>query len=203
MSELKERFVPVVPRGMRKTISFAIFMGAFLTMATPAQAGDIPPGRFGIGDSIMLSASDELRPLGYTINAEVGRQFTTGVDVARRLAARDKLPRIVVFHLGTNGTIPADGCEALQEAVGRRQLFLVTIRVPRSWQEPNNDLLNGCAASSERIHIVRWFAHSNGHPEWFATDGYHLTTEGQAAYTALLDRAVNDTVAALRSARDR
>ena len=39
---------------------------AFATLlVSSAIAGSPPKGRFGVGDSIMLSAKPELRPLGY------------------------------------------------------------------------------------------------------------------------------------------
>jgi hypothetical protein len=183
---------------MRTTIVFAVAL-LVAGLAGPASAAEVPQGRFGVGDSIMLSASDELAALGYGVDAEVGRQFATGVEVVRRKANHGKLPRIVVFHLGTNGTIPLDGCERLLAAAGQRRIFMVTVKVPRSWEEPNNELIRACAASSERVHVIRWYAKASRHPEWFAVDGYHVNAEGQAAFAALIDRVVDETLAARRS----
>ena len=174
---------------------------AVVLVAQPAGAGDIPPGRFGVGDSIMLSASDELAPIGYVVNAEVGRQFSAGLDVVRRKAVHGTLPRTVVVHLGTNGPIPTDGCEQLVAAAGTRRIFVLTVKVPRPWELANNELLRACAASSERVFIVRWYAKATAHPEWLADDGYHLSADGQTAYAALIDRVVDDTLASLRAAR--
>jgi hypothetical protein len=187
---------------MVRRVVLACVVGALLVVgAAPADAASVPQGRFGIGDSIMLSGVEELSPLGYGVNAEVGRQFATGVEVARRLANHGKLPRVVVVHLGTNGPIAVDGCAELLEAVGNRQLFLVTVKVPRPWELPNNGALNACANAADRVHIIRWYPRASHHPEWFATDGYHLNVEGQAAFAQLIDQVVDATMAARRSAR--
>jgi hypothetical protein len=150
----------------------------------------------------MLSATEDLGPLGYGLDAEVGRQFATGVEVVRRMANHGKLPRVVVVHLGTNGPIPVEGCGDLLAAIGNRQLFLVTVKVPRPWELPNNDALNTCANGSDRVHIVRWYPRAVHHPEWLADDGYHLNAEGQTAFAALVDQVVDATMAARRAARD-
>lgn len=187
---------------MIRRFIFVPLVGAVVaaSIAVPVSA-QVLPGRFGIGDSIMLSASDELAPLDYGIDAEVERQFSAGLEVARRMATHAQLPRIVVFHLGTNGPIAPQDCAALIEAVGNRQLFLVTVKVPRPWEAENNGTLNACANTSDRVHVVRWYARASRHPEWFGDDGYHPNAEGQAAFVALVDQVVDQTMAARRAAR--
>jgi len=171
--------------------------------AAPAAA-TTHPARFGVGDSIMRSADDELGVFGWRVNAEVGRQFSAGAAMIVRKAARDNLPKRVIVHLGTNGAIDPDDCSAVAEAAAPgRRLFLVTVRVPRGWQDTNNEILRSCAASSPRVYVTRWFAHSDGHDEWFAEDGYHLTADGQAEYASFLEARVRDVIQALRARRGR
>lgn len=167
--------------------------------AAPAWAGSPPAGRFGVGDSIMVSSSDELDAFEWVVNAQVGRQFSTGVRVIRRWASRGSLPRRVIVHLGTNGAIDPADCDSLVEAAGpKRRIFLVTVKVPRGWQDPNNDLLRACAAAFEKVHLIRWYAHSRGHGEWFAPDGYHLNASGQGEYASFLQERVDATLRQLR-----
>jgi hypothetical protein len=174
-------------------------VGLTLSGAIPAAAS-IPQGRFGIGDSIMLSASDELKGYDVRVNAKVGRQFDQGLGVVRRMIRAGTLPKRVIFHLGTNGWIDATACGSLVDEVGHsRRMFLVTVRVPRDWMKPNNELIRSCAASNEHVHLIRWAMVSGRHPEWFADDGYHLNAEGQAAYARYLDRQVDEILASLRS----
>jgi len=172
-----------------------------LVCAAPAFAS-VPRGRFGVGDSIMLSASDELADYGFGTNAEVGRQFDVGVRVVRRLATHGKLPRNVVVHLGTNGPIDADDCTALIGHARKRQIYLVNVRVPRDWEGDVNATLRACARPYERVHYLNWWKKSGRHlDEWLAKDGYHLTAEGQAGYAAWIDERVDRVVKALRSRR--
>jgi hypothetical protein len=167
---------------------------------SPAWAGSPPPGRFGVGDSIMVSSADELGAFHWSVDAEVGRQFSTGVRVIHRLALRGRLPRRVIVHLGTNGGIDPADCDAVVEAVGaKRRVFLVTVKVPRGWQDANNDVLQACAAAFEKVHLIRWFAHSRRHDEWFAHDGYHLNAVGQSEYASFLQERVDATLAELRA----
>jgi lysophospholipase L1-like esterase len=169
-------------------------------LASPAIAGPPPKGRFGVGDSIMLSAEPELRPLGYGVNASVGRQFGAGVWIVRHKAEDGTLPKRVIVHLGTNGTIDPGDCDRLVGYAGpKRRVFLVTITVPRAWEEPNNETLNACANAHDKVHVIRWWSKSHDHPEWFADDGFHLNAAGRAVYVRFVDRRVDDVLAELRA----
>jgi hypothetical protein len=182
-------------RGIRRLAVVVLLALASLPVSAHAL---VPPGRFGVGDSIMLSASDELAVYGTGVDAEVGRQFSEGLPVIRRLARRDRLPRTVIVHLGTNGYVQPEDCDRLVALAPRRRIFLVTVRVPREWQDPNNDVLNACAIRYDRVFVLRWFRVSGDHPEWFSTDGYHLNTDGQRAFADLIQ---DDVTSVLRSLR--
>jgi hypothetical protein len=150
----------------------------------------------------MLSSADELADFGFRTNAEVGRRFSAGVAIVRRLAERDVLPRHVVVHLGTNGPLDPGECEELVLAAPRRQIYLVDVRVPRDWETEVNDALRACARTSERVHHLNWWRRSGRHLDaWLAADGYHLTPEGQLGYAAWIDARVDAVVRALRAAR--
>jgi hypothetical protein len=183
-----------------------VLLGVLLatTIAVPALAGP-PRGRLGVGDSIMLSAEDELLGLGFDdVNAKVGRQFGAGLWIVRHRAGDGTLPKRVVVHLGTNGTIDPDDCAALIEAAGpRRRVFLTTIKVPRSWEAPNNHTLNACARTSDQVHVIRWWTKSHDRPEWFASDGYHLNVEGRLAFARFVDTKVDRVLQGLRGERAR
>jgi hypothetical protein len=175
---------------------------AIIVTSSAGRAGEAPPpGRFGVGDSIMLSTFDELGGYGWIVNAQVGRQFSAGLGVVRRKASNGTLPRRVIVHLGTNGPIDPNDCDSLVAAAAPRRVFLVTVRVPRGWQDPNNAILRACAAAHDRAHLIRWYSHSRDHAEWFADDGYHLTAEGQLAYASYLQRCVDSILANLRAER--
>ena len=144
-----------------------------------------------MGDSIMLSAKDELN--GYDIHghAKVGRQFAEGVAVVQRLKEDGILAKRLIVHRGTNGPIdPADCGKVVAIAGPLRRVFLVTNKVPRDWQDANNEILNACAGAYDNVWAIRWYAHSSGHPHWFVDDRYHLSAEGQAIYATFIDAEV-------------
>jgi hypothetical protein len=165
-------------------------------VATPADAGGrahaIPPGRFGIGDSIMLSVKPDLKALGWVgVNAVVGRPFHDGLAVAQRLVDQGRLSKRVIVGLATNGPLDPADCDTLAQIVGRqRSLFLITTKVPRWWEKSNNDALNACANAHLKVDVIRWWSYSHKHPKWFASDGYHLSAKGQDAYVAYVDAQV-------------
>jgi hypothetical protein len=157
----------------------------------PHPARRIRWGRYAIGDSVMLGAAGGLRARNFRVDAEVSRQFVTGIGVVQRLARSGQLPRKVILHLGNNGTVPGDACRRLGRSIGpHRMLWLISLKVPRSWQDANNRILRTCAHRHERVVLIPWNIRAHGHPGWFASDGYHLTGSGRVAYTTLVDRYV-------------
>ena len=148
--------------------------------------------RLAVGDSLMVGATSLMRRYGFAIHAKVGRQFSTAPGIVRGYGS--KLPRNVVIELGTNGTVSLGTCKAVVSAAGAgRRVFLVTNRVPRSWQDSNNATLRACDRSfpASRVRIVDWYRASEGHSEWFAGDRIHTSTSGRVAFARLIDRAVD------------
>lgn len=172
----------------------ALLAIAFLLPPGPpgANRAGIPNGRYAIGDSVMLGARAELRARGFRIDAVKSRQFRDAPRLVRRLAAGGHLPANVIVHLGTNGLIDGADCDAVVRAAGtRRNVFLVTVKIPRSYRDPNNRRLRACVRRHANARVIDWCAFSRHHTAWFYDDGYHLTPGGRRAYAALLDRSVD------------
>ncbi len=183
--------------GLRRAIVATLVGLAALASIPTAGARPIPKGRVGVGDSIMLSAKDELNGYEVHVHAKVGRQFAEGVAVVQRLKEDGILAKRVIVHLGTNGPIdPADCDQVVAIAGPLRRVFLVTNKVPRDWQDSNNAILNACATAYDNVWVIRWYAYSTGHPHWFVDDRYHLSDEGQAMYAAFIDAQVRRILAA-------
>ncbi len=151
----------------------------------PATA---PPsgGVLAVGDSVMLGAADALRDRigGVEVDAAVSRQFGTGIDILRSRRDSGQLPGTVVVHLGTNGGIGGESCEALMDVLAGRRVLIVTLHVPRSWEAGNNAVLRDCAYR-HGAGIADWSAIA-GRPGQLAGDGYHLTGDGARSYTDLV-----------------
>jgi hypothetical protein len=171
-------------------------VGAMLTTSVPAGAGGVPSGRYGIGDSVMLGAANELRGKGIKVNATVSRQFSTLPGLIRSLRRSGRLRETVIIHLGNNGFLKLgnngflklNDCKAAVRAASSRTVYLVTVKVPRQWRQENNRRLARCDHAFTRAHLVDWFRHSVNHPAWFADDLYHLTALGQRRYAGFISQ---------------
>jgi hypothetical protein len=162
-----------------------------LLVGVAEPSGAIPKGRYAIGDSVMLGASEELRDRGFHVNASRSRQFPDGITVVRSLKRNGRLPRKVVVHLGNNGFVYRGACGDLVRAAGsRRRVFLVTVKVPRVWRKANNRRLRVCAGHYENASLIDWYRFSKGHPGWFYDDGFHLNGRGRARYSGLIAHKV-------------
>jgi len=168
----------------------ALLAAAALSPST--AAGSIRAGRLGIGDSVMLGAKDELRARGFgVVDAAVSRQYYVAPARVQYWKRLGKLPKNVVIHLGNNGTVRASDCSHAVQAAGiHRHVFLVTLKVPRSWRAVDNHRLRLCARRFANAYLIDWYADSHDHPGWFARDGYHLTASGQTAYAWLVARRI-------------
>ena len=168
---------------------FAILLLGVISLEPvgPASAM-IPPGRYAIGDSVMLGAKDELNGRGIKVNAVVSRQFRDAVPIVRQLKAAGRLRKKLVIHLGNNGIlIQAAECNRISEVAGpNRTVYLVNLKIPRSYRAIQNERLAACAQRRANTLLIDWFNFSRSHPSWFAADGYHLTSVGQARYASFI-----------------
>ena len=151
-------------------------------------AAVIPPGRYAIGDSVMLGAKDELNGRGIKVNAVVSRQFRDAVPLVEQLKAAGRLRKKIVIHLGNNGIlIEAAQCDRISAVAGpNRTVYLVNLKIPRSYRRTQNQRLAACAQRRANTHLIDWFHYSRSHPSWFAADGFHLTAEGQTRYASFV-----------------
>jgi hypothetical protein len=152
-----------------------------------------PPGSvdvIAIGDSVMLGAVPQLRSrLGSRsyIDAKKSRQFEDGVALVHTFRERHRLGRVVIVHLGTNGPVKSSDVDAMmRELKGVPFVKFLTIRVDRGWQDEVNSTLRDAAHRYKTIGLVDWYSYSNGHRDWFQSDGTHLRASGAQAYAKLI-----------------
>ena len=151
-----------------------------------------PRGRVtAVGDSVMLGAVDQLQgdiPKLTTIDARGSRQILEATHVLKRLRVSGELGRVVIFHIGDNGTMTDEEFDEVMKVIGeRRKVLVVNTTVPDTYQwAPNNKVLaDGVARYPDRAVLVDWHARSAGHQEYF-WDGLHLTPSGAKAYAGLI-----------------
>ncbi len=159
--------------------------------ARPSRAATSRVSAFG--DSVMLGAESDLwnRLPGARISAVEGRQARdVFADVSSQKAA-GRLGPDVVIHTGNNGIIsPDDLSNALRGLSDRSRVVVLTDRVPRDWQGPNNDMIRRVVGQYHNAVLVDWYSISDGHSGWFYSDGLHLREPGAAAYAAAITAAI-------------
>ena len=172
---------------MRRFLLAAAVLLALVVPAGSAFARPIHAGRMGIGDSVMLDGKSGLLARGFVrVDAVVSRQFRQAPQVINYWRNKGLLPSVVVLHLGTNGAFTGAQCDAAVKAVGTRQIYLVTAKVPRRYRDPDNAILAACAKRHGNAHLIDWYGYSHAHTNWFAPDGYHLTSTGAYYYAKFI-----------------
>ncbi|MFZ4584312.1 MAG: acyltransferase family protein [Acidimicrobiia bacterium] len=175
----------------------SIALRATTTVAPDAVAASTtpavppPPRVTAIGDSVMLGAADALlADLGDVyVDAKKSRQFNEVFGIVEGLRAEQKLSPVVVVHLGTNGRITPDAFDKLmQELSDRESVIVVTTRVPRSWEGPNNDIIVSEAAKFKNVTVLDWHGYGNSRGDLFYQDAIHLRQPDGANYYAGLIR---------------
>ena len=146
----------------------------------------------GVGDSVMLGAVNNLYekfPNSY-FDAAISRTDYEAYKVLKGLIDQGMLGDIIVFNLGTNGECPQSCKNEYLSLIGDRTLFWVNATKP-DYPIFNTRLIE-LANSHNNIHIIDWIGASKGHPEYFVSDGIHLTSSGRVAYTETVYTAIYD-----------
>ena len=141
-----------------------------------------------IGDSIMIDIApllgSELPHI--TINAEVGRQPWTGLDIARSYAQYNRWGGNYILGIGTNGGIDVDTLADFCEDHPTARIFLITPHVNRSWEGTSVSAINEVARDYPNVRVVDFHNAADGHPGYFTPDGVHLTSDGNRAMVDLI-----------------
>jgi peptidoglycan/LPS O-acetylase OafA/YrhL len=161
----------------------------------PAPAPPQPPPHVtAVGDSVMLGAAPAMAGdiPNLDLDAKVGRQLPAAVDVLRAAGAAGHLGPVVVVHVGTNGYVTrAQFDEMMSVLAGVRRVVVINDKVPRPWQDPNDDMLAHAAAAYPTVRLVDWRAASASRPELFWDDATHLRPQGASFYASLVEAAID------------
>lgn len=141
---------------------------------------------FIIGDSVMLGASDYIKkyiPNSY-VDAKVGRQF----DEIFNILSNDKISgyKKVIIALGNNGYIRKSDLEEVLDKLQDKEVYLVTVKVPKPWQNKVNSLFWQVASERPNVHVVDWYSVSKDNEDIFVSDKVHLNPKGAKFYASLI-----------------
>lgn len=140
-----------------------------------------------VGDSVLLGSSHVLKTtlVGADVHATMGWQAADVLSTLQRLKAADGLREVVLIHLGTNGYVYEDQLRRILSILAdAKRIVLINSQVPRRWMRPNNALLERVAPEFPNVVLMRWNDLSKSRPEYFISDGIHLTPRGQRAFIA-------------------
>ena len=144
------------------------------------------------GDSVMLGARKSVQQAipGARVDAAVSRMPGAFVGPLKRAHARHRLAPIVVIHPATNGVLPESMLrEMLTMLSDVPRVVVVNAKAPRVWQDPNNEIIDNVVPDFPNAVIADWHAASQGHREYFVSDGIHLTATGGRAFAELIRSA--------------
>jgi hypothetical protein len=116
------------------------------------------------------------------IDAKLSRQFVDGIAVARAVREQGGA-NVVVVHLGNNGPVKPEDVDALlAELADIPTVLLVNVRVSAAWRASVNQTLADATGRHPNARLVDWYGASEGHADWFQSDGTHFrTTSGPGA----------------------
>ncbi len=119
-----------------------------------------------IGDSISVRSESEIKKLlpKVDLDAKVGRTAQQGLDILKQLKKDDKLRNIVVFALGSNGSIDEKLAQEVIDTAGSDRTIVFVTNASRSSQSDNprypqydqhNTLFNSLS-DGEHVLVADW-----------------------------------------------
>jgi hypothetical protein len=167
--------------------------------ATPAQSPVQVSGQSvtAVGDSVMVASTPALQSAlpGIYIDAMVGRQFSTGLQVIEDLKAQGLLRPIVVVGLGTNGTVTSAEISQLFAEIGPdRKLVLVNTFEDRSWEQEVNSILAEAVSEHPGTVLANWYTTIEHRTSLLWPDGIHPQPAGCVVYAHMLKAALERLV---------
>ena len=146
------------------------------------------PGLWVTGDSVILGIRNVLASYERIelINARVGRQIGELIEVART-DQKFVADSPVVLNLGNNNRLlESDVVELFEIVKDQPRVIVVNTAVPRSWRDDNNAIIAQVTSRYPNTTLIDWQKLSEGHPEYFASDGVHLNPPGVNAYVSAI-----------------
>lgn len=153
--------------------------------STPAH----PEGVTIVGDSLLVASEDALALAlpEAQMDARVGRQFSEGVRIVAAMREASELTDTVVVALGTNGYVSESNMNAMLLLLSDvSNVYLVNVRVPRDWERSVNDRLAEADDDHPSVTVLDWYSLTQDQPELIAGDGYHLSSDGELAFSQLI-----------------
>lgn len=161
-----------------------------MSTVTPLTVQQGLPGfpLVGLGDSVMLGATEELGAMGFVVDAVVSRQMKTYLPDLQGIKDRGLLGAAVVVHLGTNGPFSDETlAQTMAILADVPVVVMLTSKADRGWVAGNNDKIRALPASYPNVTVLDWEALAPGCAgDCFYGDGIHLNQAGQNYYATII-----------------
>ena len=143
-----------------------------------------------VGASVMLGAQTALGRHA-TVDAAVGRQTSDIIGRLEAYKASGQLPDRVIVQVGENGPVWGADVKRLRAVLADvPEVLIVNVRVPRSWQDQVNGILDETVANWPQAHVVDWHDASVARSGLLYDDQTHPNPDGQEVYAKLVERAL-------------
>ena len=145
-----------------------------------------------IGDSIMIDITSALREKydNITIDGKVGRQLREANELVDIYAEFNNPNKAVIIELGVNGYFTDKEIDNLLDSFSLADVYLVNVRVPRSWESDVNKTLKRKSEERDNVTLIDWYSTAINNPEFFTEDGVHLEVEGIEALVSIIDAEI-------------
>lgn len=153
---------------------------------------DEPKEVWVYGDSVVVGSSQGFKKGFDTagVRAEVALQSWVVMKYLIKHGKKHGGKYDVIFNIGVNGQLKEIFLTRIFDALAKvDRVVIINASVPRVWQDPNNELIAEVAARYPNVRIADWALASEGHPEYFISDGTHLTPAGVKAYVKCAQEA--------------
>ena len=142
----------------------------------------------GVQLNLQLAACRRLVEASCTVG---GVQPTTVLELVSSLG--HSLGPDVVVAVGYNDyelIYPNDVLQVLKalRRAGVQHVLWLTLRAERHTYVDMNATLREIASTDSHVTLVDWNAYSRSHPDWFDSDGLHLTPAGGEAMATLVHK---------------
>jgi len=125
------------------------------------------------------------------LDAKVGMQVLDAIQILQTRLDSGSLRQVVVVDIGNNGPMSTVEFDRIMQIAGsERRVIFLTVRVPRSWEGSNNQVITDGTARYSNAFLVDWYGATINQPELFWDDGIHLRPEGALLYARMIAAAI-------------
>ncbi len=149
-----------------------------------------------VGDSVLDMTKYDLKKKypNAVIETKVGRQFFEFPELLQSYIKQNKLKKVIVIALGTNGTIFKKDIQKVEELLKDKEVYMINTVVPNPWEKSVNDEIQKVSEDYPNIKVIDWYSYAKGKKEYFYRDGIHPKPNAAKRYVNLIYSIVSKDI---------